>query len=62
MAYGLMGIIQVATGFFAYFLIMTENEFLLSRLSVLRKLWESKNVNNFQDSYGQEWVHISPFI
>ncbi|CAF0919814.1 unnamed protein product [Rotaria sordida] len=55
----LIGIIQVATGLFAYFLIIIENGFSPSHLFDLRKSWESKDVNN---SYGQEWVRISPFI
>ncbi|CAF3879232.1 unnamed protein product [Rotaria sordida] len=54
-----IGIIQVATGLFAYFLIMIENGFSPSHLFDLRKSWESKDVNN---SYGQEWVRISPLI
>ena len=61
-AYGLIGIIQVVAGLFAYFLIMTENDFSPSRLFVLRKSWASKNVNNLQNSYRQQWVRISPFI
>jgi sodium/potassium-transporting ATPase subunit alpha len=60
--YGLIGIIQVVAGLFAYFLIMTENGFLPSCLFDLKKSWESKDVNNLQNSYGQEWVRISPFI
>ncbi|CAF1421916.1 unnamed protein product [Rotaria sordida] len=49
-----IGIIQVATGLFAYFLIMIENGFSPSHLFDLRKSWESKDVNN---SYGQEWTN-----
>ncbi|CAF4870130.1 unnamed protein product, partial [Rotaria sp. Silwood1] len=56
-AHGPIGFIQTAAGFFIYFLIMAENGFLPSRLFGLRKSWESKSVNNLQDSYGQEWTY-----
>lgn len=48
--------IQGAAGFFAYFVIMSENGFLPSRLLGLRKEWDSKAINDLTDSYNQEWV------
>ncbi|CAF1019450.1 unnamed protein product [Rotaria sordida] len=57
MTYGQIGFIQVGAGFFTYFVIMAENGFLPSRLVGLRKSWESKYVNDLQDSYGQEWTY-----
>lgn len=56
MAYGQIGMIQTAGGFFTYFVIMAENGFLPNRLFGLREQWESRFVNDLTDSYGQEWV------
>lgn len=56
MAYGQIGMIQAAAGFFVYFVIMAENGFLPNDLFGIRKMWDSKAVNDLTDSYGQEWV------
>lgn len=56
MAYGQIGMIQAAAGFFVYFVIMAENGFLPKDLFGIRKQWDSKAVNDLTDSYGQEWV------
>lgn len=56
MAYGQIGMIQAAAGFFVYFVIMAENGFLPMDLFGIRKQWDSKAVNDLTDSYGQEWV------
>ena len=48
--------IQAGAGFFVYTMVMAENGFLPSRLIGLRKSWDSKLVNDLEDSYGQEWV------
>lgn len=56
MAYGQIGMIQAAAGFFVYFVIMAENGFLPITLFGIRKHWDSKAVNDLSDSYGQEWV------
>ena len=56
MAYGQIGPIQAGAGFFTYLVIMAENGFLPSRLLGLRKSWESREINDLEDSYGQEWV------
>jgi len=57
MAYGQIGMIQAAAGFFTYFIILAENGFLPSRLFGIRKQWDSKGVNDLEDSYGQEWTY-----
>jgi hypothetical protein len=57
MAYGQIGMIQAAAGFFVYFVIMAENGFLPKELFGIRKQWDSKAVNDLTDSYGQEWVN-----
>lgn len=56
MAYGQIGMIQAAAGFFVYFVIMAENGFLPMKLFGIRKQWDSKAINDLTDSYGQEWV------
>lgn len=62
MAYGQIGMIQAAAGFFVYFVIMAENGFLPSKLFGIRESWDSKAVNDLADSYGQEWVISICFI
>lgn len=59
MAYGQIGMMQASAGFFVYFVIMGENGFLPVRLLGLRKEWDSRAVNDLEDSYGQEWVSAS---
>lgn len=59
MAYGQIGMIQAAAGFFVYFVIMAENGFLPPELFGIRKQWDSKAVNDLTDSYGQEWVNFN---
>ena len=56
MAYGQIGMIQAAAGFFAYFVIMCEHGFWMCDLFGLRRKWDSKAFNDLKDSYGQEWV------
>lgn len=56
MSYGQLGMIQAGGGFFVYTVVMAENGFLPSRLLGLRKSWDSRAVNDLEDSYGQEWV------
>jgi sodium/potassium-transporting ATPase subunit alpha len=55
-AYGQIGVLQAAAGFFTYFVIMAENGFWPSRLIGLRRGWDSFAVNDLEDSYGQEWT------
>ena len=62
MAYGQIGMIQAAAGFFVYFVIMAENGFLPMKLFGIRKHWDSKAINDLTDSYGQEWVSSNQFI
>lgn len=52
----MIGMMQAASGFFSYFVIMGENGFLPKRLVGLREQWDSKAVNDLEDSYGQQWV------
>ncbi|WAR04160.1 AT1A-like protein [Mya arenaria] len=57
MAYGQIGMIQASAGFFTYFVIMGESGFWASKLLGLREQWDSRGVNDVQDSYGQEWTY-----
>ena len=57
MAYGQIGFMQASAGFFVYLVIMAENGFWPSRLLGIRKSWDSKSVNDLEDSYGQEWTY-----
>ncbi|CAH1797437.1 unnamed protein product [Owenia fusiformis] len=57
MAYGQIGMIQASAGFFVYFVIMAENGFWPVRLLGIRKEWDSKGINDLEDSYGQEWTY-----
>lgn len=56
MAYLQIGVIQSIASFFTFFSIMAEHGFLPSRLFGIRKDWDSKDVEDLQDGYGQEWV------
>merc|ERR1711963_1275999 len=57
MAYGQIGMIQASAGFFVYFVILAENGFLPGYLFGLRRDWDSRAVNDLEDSYGQEWTY-----
>ncbi|KAJ9591140.1 hypothetical protein L9F63_002326 [Diploptera punctata] len=57
MTYIQIGSIQAAAGFFCYFYIMAEHGFLPSRLFGIREEWESKSINNLEDSFGLEWTY-----
>jgi len=56
-AYGQIGFIQASAGFFVYYVIMAQEGFWPSRLIGIRKAWDSKYVNDLEDSYGQEWTY-----
>ncbi|XP_063711553.1 sodium/potassium-transporting ATPase subunit alpha-3-like [Symsagittifera roscoffensis] len=57
LVYGMIGIMQAAAGFFAYFVVMGVNGFQPDILFGLRDEWEDENVNNLQDSLGQRWSY-----
>ncbi|KAJ8272670.1 hypothetical protein GJAV_G00092020 [Gymnothorax javanicus] len=57
MAYGQIGMIQALGGFFTYFVILAENGFWPSRLVGIRLNWDDRNMNDLEDSYGQEWTY-----
>ncbi|XP_072390617.1 sodium/potassium-transporting ATPase subunit alpha-like [Diabrotica undecimpunctata] len=57
LAYGHIGMIEALCGFFVYFAIMAENGFMPRDLFDLRARWDSENINDLMDSYGQEWTY-----
>jgi sodium/potassium-transporting ATPase subunit alpha len=50
-----IGMVQSASAFFAYFVIMAQNGFWLSDLIYIRHRWDSQAVTDLRDSVGQEW-------
>uniref|UniRef100_A0AAY5L877 Sodium/potassium-transporting ATPase subunit alpha n=1 Tax=Esox lucius TaxID=8010 RepID=A0AAY5L877_ESOLU len=59
MAYGQIGMMQAACGFFTYFVVMAENGFYPTGLLGVRLDWENKYMNDMEDSYGQQWTYES---
>jgi len=59
LAYGQIGMIQAVSGFFTYFWIMADNGWMPLDLFFIRSKWDSRGVNNLQDSYGQEWTYAN---
>ena len=58
MAYGQIGFFQAVAGFFMYFIIHGTHGWLPHSLFFIRENWDDKNINDLEDSYGQEWVRI----
>lgn len=59
MVFGQIGMMQALAGFFSYIVIMSENGFLPQRLLGIRLKWDSRNINDLEDSYGQDWVRFT---
>ena len=59
LAYGQIGMIQAAAGFFSYFVVMAENGFLPNQLIGLRSAWDDRDNQAVEDSYGQQWTYSS---
>lgn len=47
---------QSVGAFVTYFTVYAEQGFLPSTLLGVRVDWENNAINDFEDSYGQEWV------
>jgi sodium/potassium-transporting ATPase subunit alpha len=58
-AYGQIGMMQASAGFFTYVVILGENGFRPSILPGLRAQWDSRAVNDLEDSYGQQWPYAN---
>lgn len=59
-SYLFLGMMQAVAGFFTYFVILAENGFLPSDLVGIRVKWDDKYLNDLEDSYGQQWVGVTP--
>ncbi|XP_034489355.1 sodium/potassium-transporting ATPase subunit alpha-like, partial [Drosophila innubila] len=57
MAYLQIGTIQTVACFFTFFAIMAEHGFPPSVLLGIRHDWDSKDVEDLVDGYGQEWTY-----
>ncbi|ESO03268.1 hypothetical protein HELRODRAFT_185638 [Helobdella robusta] len=55
LAFGQLGLIEMAGAFFMYFAIMAESGFWPARLLGLRDVWLMRGINDVEDAYGQEW-------
>ena len=62
MVFGQIGVMQALAGFFSYIIIMAENGFLPDKLIGIRFKWDSRNINDLEDSYGQDWVRFFVFL
>uniref|UniRef100_A0A8C3Y8Q6 Sodium/potassium-transporting ATPase subunit alpha n=1 Tax=Catharus ustulatus TaxID=91951 RepID=A0A8C3Y8Q6_CATUS len=51
-----IGIMQSVGAFVTYFTVYAEQGFLPSTLLGVRVDWESNAINDFEDSYGQQWT------
>ncbi|XP_053308670.1 potassium-transporting ATPase alpha chain 2-like [Spea bombifrons] len=49
--------IESFAGFMNYFTVMAQQGFLPGTLLGLRAPWEDKNIQELEDSYGQEWTY-----
>ncbi|CAJ1087527.1 sodium/potassium-transporting ATPase subunit alpha-1 [Xyrichtys novacula] len=57
MAYGQIGMIQATVGFIAYLVVMADNGFFPDYLLGIGMHWNDKEVNDVEDTYGQEWTY-----
>ncbi|XP_063363093.1 sodium/potassium-transporting ATPase subunit alpha-like isoform X1 [Cydia amplana] len=57
LAYGHLGLVEVAAGMFAYFVVMAEHGFFPDVLFGIRSDWDNEAVSDLRDSVGQEWTY-----
>jgi len=55
LAYGIVGVMQAAAGFFLYLVIMAEHGWLPASLLGVRESWDDPEIGALADSFGQEW-------
>ncbi|XP_005888792.2 potassium-transporting ATPase alpha chain 2 [Bos mutus] len=53
-----IGLMQALGAFVTYFTVYAQQGFLPSAILHLRVEWENDNVNDLEDSYGQEWTRF----
>ncbi|XP_078100168.1 sodium/potassium-transporting ATPase subunit alpha-1-like [Sander vitreus] len=56
-SYGQIGVQQAVAGFYTNFVILAENGFYPLDLLGIRGIWEDNNINDLEDSYGQQWTY-----
>ncbi|KAL8623501.1 Sodium/potassium-transporting ATPase subunit alpha-3 [Nucella lapillus] len=56
MSYGQIGMMQAMAGFYAWLVMFGDNGFMVGDLTGIRFEWDSENLNDLQDSYGQHWT------
>lgn len=61
-SYGMIGVLESIGAFFTWFVVMAECGFWPSRLIGIRAQWESKAINDLEDSYGQEWTYVDRMV
>jgi hypothetical protein len=54
--YFVLGVVESIAGIFVYIVVLAHNGFLPDMLLGLSTKWDNTNINDLQDSYGQEWV------
>jgi sodium/potassium-transporting ATPase subunit alpha len=54
MSFGQLGLIEICSAFYTYFVIMAESGFWPARLLGQRDQWNSR-ANDIEDAFGQEW-------
>jgi len=57
-----VGTIEAAAVFMTYFVFMADKGFLPRTLVGLHIPWHDDMTHDITDSYGQEWVEITPYI
>ncbi|CAH0729792.1 unnamed protein product, partial [Brenthis ino] len=57
LAYGHLGLVEVAAGMYAYFIVMAEHGFYPPQLFGIREQWDNEAVSDVEDSLGQEWTY-----
>ncbi|KAK7092204.1 sodium/potassium-transporting ATPase subunit alpha-3-like [Littorina saxatilis] len=55
-SYGMIGMIQAVAGFYAWIVVFAESGWRLRSLPKVRVAWDSSNVNDLEDTYGQNWT------
>lgn len=58
-SYGQAACIETFSGFLAYFVTFACYGWLPQQLIFHQREYESENINDLQDSFGQEWVRIT---
>lgn len=57
LSYGIIGMMQAAAGFLVYFVVMAEHGWYPSRLLGIRTDWDNQDINDLEDSFGQQWSY-----